>query len=708
MSYIPCCKMERPSELLKPFADRLARLAASGGGAEMIRLLYLARLAPVSVERAPATLPAAAANSDQVGVWERRSENGKSYFIRNKKKADEWFLWANIGRINPKTRRRVVLLGESVARGHLYDPQYTPAMALESILQSRLGENDVEVVDLARTNLKMDQLLDLARCALALEPDAVVIFAGNNWRPSLSGLDDRRSAATILREDGVKGLKRYAEDRLRAYVEDLVETVATIYEAANIPVIWIVPDYNLVDWRDPEGAAPCLEGANLEWADYWRQSRNSMAENNPGVAFSFAQKMVEIDGGTSPTAFYALAECCRRMGDKAGRRLYLELARDASIWDKALHISPRPYSVAQETLRRQARGYGNALIDMPRIYSSYSGGEPPDRRLFLDYVHLTAEGIKVTMAATASCLLNKLKGVDLPWESLVHSALTPGPQVEAEASFLAAIHNAHYGQAYDVIRYYCFRSAEASPEIAQVMNLFIDMQTRRAPFWMCKLTERLAIMQSPSVQHYLLRTSVQLLDRLLIGAVVEALKKVGIDAQKQVAELRRQEHSLTRGARDMLDFYYCATSPLQRGIAWNPPMKIKTYVVNHYYKAYEPESRFFFVGEKSVPVELHLTCRLSDAAPAEATLAVEVNNRPVGAITASREWRTWRLEVVGDVINDDVNDVVIRWPEVKPDNASVIERAAADIEQGQYPDLHPVLGEVHTFVASVAGGANLS
>jgi hypothetical protein len=45
------------------------------------------------------------------------------------------------------------LIGESVARGYLYDPQFTPAMALEAILQAQLGHNAVEVIDLARTDL---------------------------------------------------------------------------------------------------------------------------------------------------------------------------------------------------------------------------------------------------------------------------------------------------------------------------------------------------------------------------------------------------------------------------------------------------------------------------------------------------------------------------------------------------------------------------
>lgn len=698
--------MERPPEILKPFAKRLANLAVSDGGAEMTRLLYLAGLMstkPASVEQFTSTPPGAnGADGNHVGIWERKEESGKSYFVRSNKMRDDWTLWANVNRINPKQRPRVLWLGESVARGYLYDPQHTPAMVLESMLRSQLGEDGIEVVDLARTNLNMDMLADLARCTLALQPDAIVIFAGNNWHPAAFDLDGRRSAAATLRDGGVKALKEYAEDGLRSYVKSLVKNVAQTYAAANIPVVWLVPEFNLADWRDPEGIVPSLDGAAPEWADCWRRSRAALQENNTDDAASLARKMVQLDGGTSPTAFYVLAECALRTGDHVARRRYLESARDASVWDVAAYLTPRPYSVGQEALREEAERQGIAVVDLPQIYSTYLRGESPDRRLFLDYVHLNAEGIRITTAAAASCLLKQLKGINVSLEVLAGKAQMPKPQVEAEANFLAAIHNAHHGQSYDVIREHCSRAVEASTEIAGVMHPFIDMQTRRAPFWMCKSAEQLAMMQSPSVPQYLFGGNVQLLDTLLIDAVVEALKKTGIDAQTEVAELRRQEHSVKGSACNMLDYYYCMTTPLQRGLSWNLPLIFKTSGINHYYKAYEADSRFFFVGEKSVSVELSLTYRVPDAGSADAELVVEVNRKTVGTAAIGREWQTWSVVVAGEAVHDGVNEVVIHWPEVKHDHPALIERAAADMERGEYPDLHPVLGEVHTFVASAA------
>lgn len=700
--------MEQPPEILKSFADRLARLITSENGAEVARLISLSGLFTPEMAASPET----ATNADKlsvnrpsverVGIWERKAGESEPVFIRSKAKAEDWHLWANLGRINPKgQRRRILLLGESVARGYLYDPQFTPAKALETILQSQLGKEQVEVIDLARTNLKMDQLRTLADSALALEPDALVIFAGNNWHPSLSSTDDVRFAATVAREVGVRGLKQFAEDRLKSYIEELVKTIATRYQAANIPVVWIVPDYNLVDWRDPEGSAPWLEkGANQQWLNFYNEARSALETEDIDAALSFAGQMAKLDQGTSPTPFYLLAECHKRKQDYGKMRQWLEAARDASIWDRGIHISPRSYTVVQDTLRQQVTKYRQGLVDLPLIFSTYLGGEPADRRLFLDYAHMTADGIRVAMAGTASCLLQFLKGDEMSWERLATHSVMPKPEVEAEAAFLASVHNAHYGQSYDVINFHCSRAVDISPEIAQALSLFIDLQTRRAPYWMCDSAEKLTRLPLPSVHNYLLRSSGKLLDRVLIDAAVNSLKKIGIDARQQVTKLRRQEHSIRRGDVDLLDSYYYTTSPLQRGLMWNPPLNIKTQVTSYYYKAYESISRFCFVGEELVPVELHLTCRIPKDESTEKSVRIEVNGQQVGMVNANHEWQTWQLTVPGTMIRGDVNDVVVHWQQTEFAGEKVMEQAANDIERGHYPELYPVYGEIYTFVAA--------
>lgn len=697
--------MQQSTNLLKSFVTRLAKTATSEQGAEVARLLRLTGLfaSPQATESKSAV--SAGRVSQRVGIWEQKTENGKTYFTRDTQRAAEWNLWANVGRINPKgARRRVALLGESVARGFLYDPQFTPASALQMTLRAYLKGDEFEVIDLARTSLRMTPLESLAESALLIEPDAVVIFAGNNWAVSLDSLQDVRCMTAALRERHIPGLKQYVERRLAEEIGRLVRKVASIYEPKNIPVIWIIPEYNLGDWRDPQMNAPWLSGeANQEWLCHWDTARDALAEGRFEEASESARKMIDLDHGVSATGLYILAECSWWTGEQAAARAYFERARDALIWDPYIvSFHPRSFSVVQNTLREEVRKTGNEVVDLPRIFSSYLQEELPDRRMFLDYCHLTAEGIRVAMAATAARLLKLSKGREVDWTSLIYEQIAPTPEAEAEAAFLAAIHNAHGGQSYDLVFYHCARAVEASPKIAKTMRSFIDAQTRRAPMLMCKSAEEIASTASSLFTRYLLFASFQLLDRVLLEAIVSSLKTVDGDAGAHLTELRRQEHSVTVRPTDLLDPYYCRTSLQEQELRWKLQISSEFAMRNDYYKSYGSKSRFFFIGEADRATQLRLTCRLPGAGATEQRVLIEVNGRELAEITARHEWATWEVMIPQERVRDGVNEVVIRWPVPAFSGDQSLEQAADALMKGSFPEFFPVFGEIHSLVASDA------
>src|SRR5262249_10744669 len=407
--------MERPSELLKPFANHIAQTALLEGSAQIVHLLRLSGflggppgcLADGEEAGGPHKAPS---NPDHVGIWERRVENGKTCFVRRKEKIDEWHYWANLGRIEPKgARRRVVWIGESVARGHLYDPLFTPASALETILQARFGKDEIEVIDLARTNLCCE-VRGLAIEALELEPDLVIIFSGNNWTITLSQPSEIAQIVPVMSEHGVGGVKRFAEAQVGNNARRIVKDVASAYESKKVPLVWIIPEFNLGDWRDPIANAPHLaDGLNREWMNLLEEAESALGDGDLARASELAKRMVEIDQGICVAGLYILAECSQRSGDLDAARIYLERARDAIIWDSSVVIMPRPYSVVQEALRDEAGKHNSQLVDMPKLFKEYLKGGLPDRRLFFDYCHMTTEGIQIAVAAAASCALRALK-----------------------------------------------------------------------------------------------------------------------------------------------------------------------------------------------------------------------------------------------------------------------------------------------------------
>jgi len=692
--------MQRSPELLKLFANRLARLVSSEDGMQLAQLLQSAGLVEPEAKRplinGAGNGSGQSADVEQVGIWERK--RGTPHFVRRPDMFESWNLWANIGRIEPKGKKlRIVLIGESVTRGYLYDPQFTPAMALDLMLQSQLGNDAVEVIDLARIDLGFE-VTDLAISALLLEPDAVVIFAGNNWVTAYSKTTDLPYLDAALREQGIAGWKDFFEKKLAGNVHTLVTDVGSAYKDKNVPLLWIIPEFNLGDWRDSTTSVPhLLHGTTAEWIANWEGAHRALRENDLSAASELAGEMVQLDQGVSVAGLYVLAECSKRLGNLDLARHYLESARDALIWDRSQMVSPRPYSVAQEVLRKEIDK--DKVVDLPRLFNEYLQGTLPDRRLFLDYCHLTSEGIQIAMAAVASRLLQLLKKVDVPWRSLVNPGFAPSDRVEGEAAFLAAIHNAHAGQAYDLVHYHCLRSVQLWPEVAKVMTCFVDLQTRRTPMLMCQAAERIASFGSPLIQNYLLRINHQQLDRLLLDAIVASLNQIGIAAGKHLDQLRCEELGAPGAKTNLLEYYYCASAVQPLEFMWVLPIK-QQLRSNDFYKAHWTKSTFSFVGQTSCDVCLSLTCRLpysGAGSSAERTISVEVNGMGRTPIVVSSSWETWDIIVSPGAVRDGLNEVAIHWPIPELPKRQAIEKAADHLRHAAFPELYCNFGEIHSF-----------
>lgn len=687
--------MERPPESLKSFGNRIARVASQTGAPEMIRLMRLSgfqsRAARISdLDDIPQSL-----DHDSIGIWTPKVENGQVCFVRRMEAMAEWHWWANLGRIEAKgAKRRVLLIGESVARGYLYDPEFTPALALEKMLAPHFRGDGIEVIDLARTNLGY-KVRELAISALKLEPDVVVIFAGNNWNVSEPQPSELTEIDDALLKDGIAGAKRICDQQIERNARRIVDDIASAYENSGVPLVWIIPEFNLRDWQDPITNAPRLgAGLNREWLSLLKEARSCLVDGDLSNASNLAARMIELDQGVCMAGFYILAECSKRSNDIAAERNYLELARDSMSWDLSRMPTPRPYRVTQDVLREETAGYKNQLVDLPALFKEHLNGGIPDRRLFLDYCHLTTEGIRVAMGAAASCVLRVLTGID----TLVSDDVAPPSEIEAEASFLAAIMNGHCSQSYDVVHYFCARALKLSPHAGELMLNYIDFQTRRLlPMRMTEAEERIAKSGSSLMQRYLLRLNQKRLDKLLLDAIVNALAEVEIDARERVAQLRREEHSVASGDIDLLDYYYCSASGQEQELAWLNRVEEERYQPDaDYYRAYWPESRFVFVGEADCAVSLLLTCRLPDG---EGALSVLVNEKPQVEMVVNEEWSSWTINLDGEIVHDGLNEVAVRWPVVDFDNTGWIESVRQRVCERKFPEFYPIFGEIHSFRA---------
>jgi hypothetical protein len=711
--------MERPPESLKSFANRIASLAQSEGSAKMIRLLLFAgfmsagspegRGALAQLAAPPDPLPPPVGNPNHLGIWERKEEAGRVCFVRRLEMMHEWALWANLGRIEAKgAQKRVVLIGESVARGYLYDPEFTPAIALDAMLKARLGAEEVEVIDLARVNLSYE-IRELAIGALELEPDVVIILAGNNWGlkfPQPSEVVEINEAVT---KDGIAGAKRASEAHIARNARRVVNDVASTYERAGVPLIWMIPEFNLADWRDPITNAPHLPGnLNRQWLSLLDEAETALGDGDDERASQIASRMVELDGGVSVAGLYIMAECHERAGRIDAARDCLERARDAVCWDLSRQVMPRTYRVTQNAVREALGKYPVQLIDLPALFKEHLGGGIPGRNLIIDYCHLTTEGIQVAMGAAAACVVKALTGTEPTWREMSSKQIAPSKEIEAEASFLAAVHNAHWFQSYDLIRYYCSRALELSPHVADLMVNYLELQTRPfVPALMSGSEEHISKMGSTLMRQYLLSKNEKRLEKVLYDATVDALEEAGVDVRARLERFRRDEHSVAHGATNLLEYYYCSAVNQPQELAWLIQTSHHKYQPNKtaYYKAYWPESRFVFFADEGEAVRLTLTCRLPVGGSADTPVSLVFNGRLQAQLEVDREWGTWEIDLAGHTVRDGLNEVSVWWPMPEFPGLPALEKVRANLFERELAEFYPIFGEIHSFTAT--DGASL-
>jgi hypothetical protein len=704
---------EYPRTVSKALADHIARLCSKRNedSNSIVRLLRLMIHSEASGRIPQSTFSAMASlaktKSNRVGIWE--FEDDGRQFVRTYEARDEWHLWATVGRIGKKrAKRRIVLIGESVARGFFYDPSFTPAMVLEKLLNSVLGEDEIEVIDLARSGLR-SEAGSLAKSAALLDPDLVLMFCGNNWwcyplSPSKENEYDLPYIEAALREQWIYGLKLFTERRIAENITTLIEEISTTYRSKGIPVVWIIPEVNLADWRDPDALAPHLSaGANLKWLDCRHAAIESLKLGKIDKAFALANELITLDQGVVPTGFYILAECHKRLGNAASARSALEAARDSLIWDDSGRVLPRAYSVTQNTIREESNRQKTSSVDLPDIFRQYLGDELPGRQLFLDYCHLTSRGIQVSMAATAASVLKVLVSANLTWRSLVGKWPGPSNVTEARARLSAAFISAQWEQSPAVIRDYCTEAIELSRDVIQVMDWLIDSQTRNLPRMMCRFTEDFIDRQPKSAQKLMFyfgtRPGRHSIDIPFIDEVNSCLGAVGEDRSASITRLRCEEHGRAGRKTDLLHPYYASSTLSCRETLWSLPEGKSNE--SHYYKAYSSESVFTFVSDGSRSLCLSLTCRLSRYFAQETvSLRIDVNDECNITIPINSEWVTWDITIPAERQKIGANHVRLQWPLPKfQTRDSSLSAILNNLAASLHPELYSTFGEIYSFVA---------
>jgi hypothetical protein len=650
---------------------------------------------------------------EPISVWEPREVDGEWIFVR----PDPLPLgdhFAAVKELRPKQAElplRVVFFGESVAAGYLYAPHLTPARVLESQLRAAGGESNFEVIDLARTNETLASLAETVRTSLQINPDVLAIFVGNNWNlletpevsPYAPSVAARRDYAAVLRREGIAGPVRLATERLRDRAQAALEQIAFIARTVQIPVVLVLPEVNLADWETRQPPVWLPGDGTARWHDLYAETIDALERRDFAAAREAVHAMHEIDGGACASTWRLLA---RISNPEAARQAALAEVDAATYATLAFLGAPQATTAAREILRDAARRHGFAAVDLRPVFQEHTGESLPGRRLFLDYCHLTAEGIHVAMAAVAAEVLN-LSGMletDVDWRALLPRVSAPvvSPEAEATTRLGAAIHSAHrllpVGRKGPILEHWLAAALEASPGVESAM---LDVAEARCAPGPAVLTAALR-RNFASPYRLLLQHGWRwdFLDADLLEAIQAVLERRGRPARERIAQLLLQHHAIREEGTDVTEPPYL-WEPLER--FFPEVMHFEDLAERATFRSPWPASSFCLICDGERDVRIEPTLRLPAAEGSRAgRVGIEINGVGSGGMEATDRWRRGTLRIGRELLRPGLNRLTLHWPAPQEDGAAALQVAVKRLEQGLAADLHPVFGEVFSLIASIA------
>lgn len=678
---------KRPPDSLKPLANRLAELLDSDDGTRALRLMQQIR-ETFALGESPRADAAPSHGGTGIGIWE--AEKGGASFMRSPSRMHEWHYWANFERVPQKSPgvARIAFLGESVARGYLYDPLFTPAIALGSLLDCAGTGAAPEILDFARTDLNIDDLAALARASLASKPDALVVFAGNNWGASSGSELFRDEIATLFRQGhGFPAVRRLVEILLRQKVDELLDVLEEIRRERGIPIVFVFPEFNLGDWRW-EGSrkyVPWLQSEDLaRWYELV-EGAESCGPERADEAIQMLQDAVELDGGNCAESLGLLGQLLLASGRVEEARTALERAKDSAAFASEFSV-PRPYSVLRARVVESAPNRGLRVVDLREVFRSADPTRLPDRRWFLDYCHISSEGIRVAMGAAARELAELLPSALVARKEAGPTG-RPSPSTEATAHFLAAIHNASWGQGPEICRYHIARAIEIDPAISHPIGLYAVAQSRPTVNWLAREFPEL-IVAAPSLERYLFSQSdfLKLGHYELVDAIVAELAKIQIDVRGEI-HANRGLRPTSPSPTDLLDTLHSVSSWADRHFHSGRAAG------RGFYAASNRVSTFRFRAHSNRPCSIRATLRLPLGT--SGPVRVLFNGLPLTSVDGQSRWTSHEFEIPAERVRVGTNEVLVVWPIPSREILAVRSEIIQRIELGAKPDFFPTYGEIH-------------
>lgn len=594
---------------------------------------------------------------ENIGIWHKETKNSE-YYTKDTRYKNEYNYWCRNKKIPARKKgKRIVLIGESVARGFLYDPYFTPAKYLEYLLNYYTEEKDYEIIDLAKLGMTIEILIRTIKQCLELKPDLIILFAGNNFRESifLSEQNKKEYILSMKQNNQIHQIYQIIEKKMDDFIAELFLTIKNINKKNDIPFLYIIPEFNLKDWKSNyyEKEQYLITNNSSKWNNLFRHAEMAFESEDFKTARNNYLKLIDMN----PIYTYAyekIGKTYEMEQERKNARSWYEKARDSRYlnWSRA--------SVCTAAIRDKIIKYANqcncTILNLQEKFCELMPESIPGKNLFLDNCHMSSKGIMISMQLAADNIAKILK--NKPINSTVFAdANGPDNMVEANARFFAAIYNAHIGaQSFDSLCEDIEQAYKYNPQISQLMINYLNLAVKKIPWVLNKDYEELLS------EHFTIMAQMdecRILDIPLCNAMLTVLKQeAGIDIISQINSMRIENFGPHNGKVNMLEPYFRENSYVKSvGETFYEHNAEKQLFV----RFTGPITTFHLISSQACSLRASIVMRIIKK---NQVAKIFVNDNYVIDLWVTDCWTGHEFIINNKYLRDDgLNQLVIYWPE---------------------------------------------
>ncbi|MGV8001661.1 hypothetical protein QPK14_05805 [Photorhabdus temperata subsp. temperata] len=640
-----------------------------------------------------------------IGTWHPAKIDGEITFIR-REQSDSIFWESSRQKLmvgKAAGVKRVCLIGESAALGMFFSPHTTPAKTLAHLLNQH-SNIEWEIIDLARSCMNAGGLLETCKASLQLQPDYVIILAGNNWFSDVlfehdAPLERRKNYANVLANSGPNGIAVEYREKLEENAEILINKIEVISRESSAEFIFALPASNYADWERKTPLHWLGHGKTAEWYELYRNASQAIMNRQYVEALALGLNMIDIDGGIAATSNRIVANSLIALNRAEEAKSYLDAECSYSLMYDIVTSFPGTPSFVKERIIQQ--NVGIKIIDLEYYFSKYLGTSVLDDSLFVDYCHMTPEGFKIAMAPIAEWLMNYGKDKpDANWEVMARKTieLDVSSYDLAVSYFYIALYNSHINRPLNevvererIVKLF-EKAVQYSAKILDVMELYVKARSceKGAGFSLSRAGQKLLELVNSPLDFPVAQTSPGA-DAQTIDAICEIFDKHGRNGKALKEFYQKSYIDQLKHGIDLTEPQYIDRVSAVIRVSIDPEVNTRRSLP--YFKSWWPTSSFTLITSGNHDLNMEITSRVKKYIE-ESKVRILINGELLAKIEPSSAWSHHKLIIPGSLTKPGFNTITLEWPKLAQDEEKEVLNISSRYNKGLKTEIFPVFGEL--------------